>query len=92
MNLLDRPGRLRAGKHWLLARLEGVCYWIANRLTGQRCLVCERRLIWHTPWQWRRCCSVPLPITLTDAGRARFADQAAAELRADLDALDRHIA
>jgi hypothetical protein len=89
---LSRSTTLRAGEHWLAARLEGAWCWIANRLTGQRCLVCERRLLWHTPWQWRRCCSVPLPITITEAGRARIAEQDAAELCTELGDLDRYIA
>jgi hypothetical protein len=77
--LIERSARWQAGKHWL-ARLEGVRDWITGRLTGQRCLVCDRRLLWHTPRQWRVCCSVPLPLAITEQGRAWLASQAATEL------------
>jgi hypothetical protein len=77
---MERPARWQAGKHWLLVRLEGVRDWAVNRLTGQRCFGCNRRLLWHTPRQRQVCCSVPLPITITEQGRAWLADQATAEL------------
>ena len=42
-------------------------YWLVTR--PSRCFLCGSRLVWHTPRQWRFCCSLPLPIVLTDKGR-----------------------
>ena len=54
----------------ILTGLEAVYWWFHNRLTGLRCMVCNRLFLFHLPWQSYRCNRAPLPITITDAGMA----------------------
>lgn len=62
--------------------LEGLYYFIYNRLTGVRCYAegCGRLLLLHTPWQTRRCLDTPLDIVITEQGMARAVVAEAEEL------------
>jgi hypothetical protein len=39
------------------------------RITG-RCIVCDRLMVKHSPWALYICERTPLPIEITDQGRA----------------------
>ena len=59
-------------RDWLEAhapRLVGVLDWPAYRLF-RRCLACDGLVILHSPWRLFVCERTPLPIELTDKGRA----------------------
>lgn len=60
----------------MLAKLIGAWWWLVLRATGQRCWVCRRLFLLHAPWQTRWCNRTPLPIELTDKGRALAAGDA----------------
>lgn len=50
-----------------------VWHWINYRILG-RCFVCGRLMIVHSPWAKYLCERMPLPITITDQGRALLAE------------------
>jgi hypothetical protein len=52
-------------------RLVGVWDWPAYRLLG-RCIPCGQLMILHSPWRLFICERTPLPIEITDQGRARI--------------------
>lgn len=50
-------------------KLVGLWDWPMYRLFG-RCFVCGRLVVLHTPWALYVCERVPLPIEITEQGRA----------------------
>jgi hypothetical protein len=67
--------RLRDWLEQHAPRLMGVLDWPGYRLFG-RCLVCGRPMVLHTPWALYVCERTPLPIEITEAGMARYAELA----------------
>jgi hypothetical protein len=50
-------------------QLIGVLDWPRYRVFS-RCLVCGRPMVLHTPWALYVCERTPLPIEITEQGRA----------------------
>jgi hypothetical protein len=50
-------------------RLVGLWDWPRYRFFS-RCMVCGRLMVRHSPWALYLCERTPLPIELTDKGRA----------------------
>jgi hypothetical protein len=64
-----KDARMRDWLETHAPRLVGVWDWPRYRLVG-RCLACNRPMILHSPWALFVCERTPLPIEITDKGRA----------------------